>query len=176
MPAAVPSADVRAALPTVVIGTIYPQIGGFVPLPPADWRIGPRLQSAALTYLDMRDHPGTPEALVVAAATGRVRALGGSLSEAEMRAILTVAGWPVELHDAALRVAWCESKWSPYAVGDGGHSLGAFQLNKDTWFSYAGEDPAQWADPLTNARVAWATYQYDIARGYTPFNQWSCKP
>lgn len=134
---------------------------------------------AALAALDARDHPGvtvTSESIVVAAATGRVRALGGSLSEAEVRAVLVVAGWPVELLAEALTVAWCESKWSPNAVGDGGHSLGAFQLNKDTWFTYAGEDPAQWADPLVNARVAWAAYNYDISRGYVPWKQWSCKP
>ena len=134
------------------------------------------LQTAALAALDARDHPGTSESIVAAAAAGRVRALGGSLSEAEMRAVLTVAGWPEELLAEALTVAYCESKWSPYAVGDGGHSLGAFQLNKDTWFTYAGEDPAQWADPLVNARVAWAAYNYDISRGYVPWKQWSCKP
>lgn len=134
------------------------------------------LQTAALAALDARDHPGTSESIVVAAATGRVRALGGSLTEVEMRAVLTEAGWPVELHDEALRVAWCESKWRSSAVGDGGNSLGIFQLNKDTWFTYAGEDPAQWADPLVNARVAWAVMGYDRGRGYERWRQWSCKP
>lgn len=157
------------------------EIGRNSKVPPEDVHnlqlsgISGQFDYAALAALDARDHPGTTEAIVTAAATGRVQALGGSLSEAEMRAVLTVAGWPVELHDQALSVSWCESKWSS-AVGDGGNSLGIFQVNKDTWFTYAGEDPEQWADPLVNARVAWATYQYDIGRGYVPWKQWSCKP
>ena len=114
--------------------------------------------------------------IVVAAATGRVRELGGQLSEAEMRAVLDQAGWPAELVPAALSVAWCESKWSPWADGDSGRSKGLFQVNLGTWFPYAGEDPAQWADPLTNARVALAVYRYDIARGQAPWTQLSCKP
>ncbi len=128
---------------------------------------------------DSDNHPGeTIEATpsVVQAATVRAASQGGSLTEAEMVAVLTEAGWPAELHAAALAVSWCESRWSPYAVGDGGRSLGLFQLNQQTWFPYAGEDPAQWADPLVNARTAWATYQYDIGRGYAPWKQWSCKP
>ena len=92
-----------------------------------------------------------------------------------MRDVLAAAGWPAELHDAALRVAWCESKYSPGARGDHGASVGLFQLNLQTWFRYAGEDPAQWDDPVVNARVAWATYNYDIARGSPPWKQWTCK-
>lgn len=45
-----------------------------------------------------------------------------------------------------------------------------------TWFPFAGEAPEMWADPMVNARVAWATYNYDISRGYVPWKQWSCKP
>lgn len=100
----------------------------------------------------------------------------GQLTEAEMRDILLRAGWPESLHNEALAVAWCESRWSPGVVGDGGDSVGLFQLNLATWFPYAGEDASQWADPLVNARVAWATYQYDIGRGYSPWKQWTCKP
>ena len=99
----------------------------------------------------------------------------GQLSEGEMRDVLAAAGWPAELHDAALRVAWCESKYSPGARGDHGASVGLFQLNLQTWFRYAGEDPAQWDDPVVNARVAWATYNYDIGRGSPPWKQWTCK-
>jgi hypothetical protein len=33
-----------------------------------------------------------------------------------------------------------------------------------------------WADPLTNARVAWAVMGYDAGRGYERWRQWSCKP
>jgi len=91
-----------------------------------------------------------------------------------MRQVLYSSGWPEELLSQALAVSYCESKWSPGASGDSGRSLGLFQLNIATWFPYAGEDPALWADPLVNARVALKTYGYDIARGYEPWRQWSC--
>lgn len=114
--------------------------------------------------------------IVTAMATGRVREIGGQLTESEMLAVLEEAGWPVEVRGQALRVAWCESKWSPYADGDSGRSKGLFQVNLETWFPYAGEDPTQWADPLTNARVALAVYRYDLARGQAAWTQWTCKP
>lgn len=117
------------------------------------------------------DHDGA----TVAAASVRVRMLGGTLTEAEMRAVLSVAGWPEALHSEALAVAFCESKWSPFALGDSGRSAGLFQLNIATWFRYAGEDAERWADPLVNARVALATYYYDLGRGYRPWTQWSCR-
>ena len=59
------------------------------------------------------------------------------LTEGELTAVLQSAGWPEELIPAALSVAWCESKWSPSAIGDSGSSVGLFQLNKQTWFIYA---------------------------------------
>lgn len=130
-----------------------------------------------LLYLDLHlpTHIELPVS-VVEAASVRVSQQGGSLTESEAISVLRDAGWPTELIPAALRVAWCESKWSPYAVGDSGRSVGLFQLNKQTWFRYAGEDPEMWADPVVNARTALATYYYDIGRGYQPFAQWSCRP
>lgn len=128
----------------------------------------------ALVALDARDHPGvtvTMESIVVAAATGRVRALGGSLTEAEMDALLEVTGWPVEWRAEALAVAWCESRWSPLAVGDGSNSLGLFQLWRG-WWPAAGEHLDLWADPLVNARVALHARQ---ARGrWGGGGGWSC--
>lgn len=111
----------------------------------------------------------------VAAVQYQAPVQGGQLTEAEAISVLQAAGWPTELIPQALAVAWCESKWSPAASGDSGHSRGWFQLNT-MWFGYAGEDPAMWADPLVNARVAWRTYNYDISRGQRPWQQWSCKP
>lgn len=107
-------------------------------------------------------------------ATARVASVGGTLTEAEVRAVLVAAGWPEGLIPQALAVSFCESRWSPYAAGDSGRSMGLFQVNLGTWFPYAGEDPAMWADPVVNARVAWATYNYDISRGQAPWKQWSC--
>jgi len=75
--------------------------------------------------------------------------VSGQLTEAEMRALLAEAGAPAEWIAPMLTIAWCESKYSPGAVGDSGNSLGLYQLWSG-WF-YAGEDPY---DPLTNARVA----------------------
>lgn len=135
-------------------------------------------QPPDFSLLDALYHPGetTPmHSVIAAAATERVREIGGSLSEAEMDAVLAEAGWPVELWGQAKAVAWCESKWSPYAVGDGGNSLGAFQLWYG-WFAPAGFSAEQAFDPVVNARVAWATYQYDLGRGYAPWKQWTCKP
>lgn len=99
----------------------------------------------------------------------------GALSEAQLREVLSEAGWPVELHDQAVAIVHCESRFRPDALGDAGRSGGLFQLNIATWFRYAGEDASQWHDPLVNARTAWATYQYDIGRGYVPWKQWSCR-
>ncbi|HMM73740.1 MAG TPA: transglycosylase SLT domain-containing protein [Rhodocyclaceae bacterium] len=124
-----------------------------------------------LAALDARDHPGTSESIVTAAAPGRVRELGGSLSEAEMRAVLTLAGWPAEWHDDALAIAWCESHWSPYAVGDGGNSLGAWQLWRG-WFGPAGYSVDQAFDPLTNARVA--LYVRQVRGRFGGAGGWSC--
>lgn len=75
--------------------------------------------------------------------------VSGQLTEAEMRALLAEAGWPAELIPQALAVSWCESKWSPAAIGDSGRSVGLFQL-WNGWF-HEGEEPL---DVLTNARVA----------------------
>lgn len=86
---------------------------------------------------------------LVEAATVRVASQGGQLTETEMRALLAEAGAPAEWIAPMLTIAWCESKYSPGAVGDSGNSLGLYQLWSG-WF-YAGEDPY---DPLTNARVA----------------------
>lgn len=129
---------------------------------------------AALAALDARDHPGVTvslESLVVAAATGRVRELGGSLTEAEMDALLEATGWPVEWREEAKVIAWCESRYRPGAVGDGGNSLGIWQL----WYGWArpaGYEPDQLYDPVVNSRVALYVRQ---TRGRFGGNGgWSC--
>ena len=100
-----------------------------------------------------------------------VHAATGTLSETELRAILTEAGWPAEWHDDALAIAWCESHWSPYAVGDGGNSLGAWQLWRG-WFGPAGYSVDQAFDPLTNARVA--LYVRQVRGRFGGAGGWSC--
>jgi hypothetical protein len=128
--------------------------------------------------LDDRLHPGetTSMAAVVAeAATRRTAAEGGQLTRAEMLAVLEVAGWPEELREQAMAVAWCESRWSPWALGDGGSSRGLMQLWLG-WFAWAGEDPTRWMDPVVNARVALRVVERDLALGRDAWAQWSCRP
>lgn len=91
------------------------------------------------------DHDGA----VVAAASVRVQALGGTLTEGEATAFLRAAGAPEAWIPDMLTISACESHHGPYAVGDSGNSLGQYQLWSG-WFR-PGEDPF---DPLTNARVA----------------------
>ena len=91
-----------------------------------------------------------PEPAPVAlAAVQRVRAEGGSFTEEEARAVLVYAGVPAPWLEPLLAIAWCESRWSPAAVGDNGRSHGWFQM----WSGWArgGEDLY---DPVTAAQVA----------------------
>lgn len=97
------------------------------------------------------------------------------LTDDHMDTVLSQAGWPESLRDEAKRVAWCESRWSPGAIGDGGNSVGLFQIGRSRpgwggWFLYFGADESQWADPVTNARVALFVYEYSGS-----WKQWSCK-
>lgn len=129
----------------------------------------PELKDEGVSFNPTPTLPPTP---VVEAAA--VQAQGGSLTEAEMLAVLREAGWPTELHSQALAVAWCESKWSPYAMGDGGVSLGLFQMGIarpgwNGWFRYFGVDESLAYDPVTNATVARLAYAQS---GWGP---WSCR-
>lgn len=93
--------------------------------------------------------------------------VSGQLTEAEMRVLLAEAGAPAEWIAPMLTIAWCESKYSPGAVGDSGNSLGLFQL----WSGWAqpGEDLF---DPLTNARVA--VRVREIRGRFGSKGGWSC--
>lgn len=106
-------------------------------------------------------------------------AIDAALSEAQMREVLTEAGWPLDLHEQALRVAWGESRWRPAATN--GVMLGLFQISDAQrgwpgWWQHYGFDSARYAEPVENARLAWLVYQYDIARGQAPWSQWEVKP
>lgn len=78
------------------------------------------------------------------------------------------AGWPQSLIPQAEAVAWCESRDRPSS--DNGRDLGLFQLDP-IWFGYAGIPLNEWADPVQNARVALAVYDYSSGWG-----QWQCQP
>lgn len=132
--------------------------------------------------LDLAYHPGLVDDTLVSRATRRVNAYGGQLTRQEMEAVLAEAGWSGAALEEALAVAWCESRWSPWATGASlpasegnlpqaqhGEIYGLFQL-WGGWFPWAGEDLERWMDPVTNARVALHLYQRDGWR------QWQCKP
>lgn len=149
--------SLRADQAPPVIG----EIGRNSKVPPEDVHnlqlsgISGQFDYAALAALDALYHPIDLVALAPAPMAGVAYAAQASesLTEADMRAILTATGWPVELHDQALTIAWCESKYSPGAVGDGGNSLGLWQIWYG-WFAPAGYSVEQAYDPVTNSRVA----------------------
>ncbi|QFG02175.1 lytic transglycosylase domain-containing protein [Tepidiforma bonchosmolovskayae] len=95
------------------------------------------------------------------------------LTEAQMREVLRLAGWPAELVDEALAVSWCESRWSPGAVGDGGSSLGLFQL-WGGWFAAVGLPLERWDDPVVNATAALRVLELRGRWGGP--GGWSCWP
>ncbi len=144
----------------------------------ADHVLGIGNMVAALAALDARDHPGTSEAIVTAAATGRVRELGGSLTEAEVVAVLTVAGFEGVLFDEALRVSFGESVgWQPRIMGDGGRAYGLFQLHADPWAGWCGVTPEQLLEPVVNATCARRIVtEYEEPRGYPRWSNWTVKP
>ena len=98
------------------------------------------------------------------------------LTSDQVRQVLADVGTPPEWVEALVAISWCESKQSPAAIGDQGNSVGMWQVNRATWFPYAGEDSERWADPHVNARVALSVARYSIARGRSPWEQWSCQP
>lgn len=84
---------------------------------------------------------------------------------------LRAAGWPDALLGEARAVAFCESRWHPDSVNTtGAGSYGLMQMWLG-WFPWAGEDPAQWASPVVNARVALRVYEHD-----GDWRQWACRP
>lgn len=130
-----------------------------------------------------QDSSGAPDATVSAAAASReTRSLPVSqLSADTVRQLLVDAGAEPEWIEHLIRIAWCESKYSPGAVGDSGNSVGLFQIGKSRpgwqgWFLYFGIDEATAYDPVVNAQVAVLIVRYSVERGQDPFSAWSCKP
>ena len=149
---------------------------------PADANEEPRYVPESLhdatTRDDLHEHsvPGVSAAAAPDVHTAPAPALHlGPLTPGEVRAALREAGSPEEWVEPLTSIAWCESRFSPGAVGDSGRSVGLFQLWTG-WFPYAGEDFASWADPHVNARTALAIAHYSVARGQPPFSQWTCQP
>lgn len=76
----------------------------------------------------------------------------GTLTRAEVRAVLIEVGWPQSQIPHALYVARCESTYNTYAVNPSSGTLGLFQIHPDyhIW-RFRGRD---WANAYANADVA----------------------
>jgi soluble lytic murein transglycosylase-like protein len=96
------------------------------------------------------------------------------LSYAQVIAFAIEAGWPAELADAVARVAWCESRFRPDAVGYDSY-YGLMQI-VPLWFEYAGISFDHWTDPVANLKAALAAYRYSEGQGHRPWAAWGCKP
>ena len=143
-----------------------------------EWHLAPWVNDDNLRQPATNDdnHPGetiepTPTPSPAQAATVRAAAYGGSLTEAEVIAVLREAGAPEEWIPPLLTIAFCESRWSPYAVGDGGNSLGMFQL----WHGWArpmGYAPDDLFDPVKAARTA--LYVREVRGRFGGGGGWTC--
>lgn len=104
-----------------------------------------------------------------------------TLTTQEARYTLALAGWPTEHIDDGLSVAYCESKFEPDRVGDGGLALGLFQIHP-LWLDWASDrfdiSDIDRLDPVQNARLAWLIFsEYDRERWEPwPSGQWTCQP
>jgi hypothetical protein len=98
---------------------------------------------------------------------------GARLTPTQVKVYASLAGWPADLHDELLVVSHCESKNRPYATN--GVMRGLMQV-APIWFDYSATPHSYWADPITNLRVAYSAYRYDLIRGNPAWTQWQCKP
>ena len=100
------------------------------------------------------------------------------LNESEARLVLLAAGWDLAVHDQAIDVLYCESSGFPARVGDGGNSLGLFQIQwtPTTWPGwrhapgFESFHNVNLVNPIDNALIARLIYEQ---HGWEP---WTCKP
>ncbi|MGE3463869.1 MAG: hypothetical protein AB7I04_18325 [Pseudomonadales bacterium] len=100
------------------------------------------------------------------------------LGEAEMREVLAAAGWPAGADlEEALSVSHGESiGWQPTITGDGGLAYGLFQIHADPWAGYCGIPVEALLTAAGNARCARLIFEYEQARGYPRWSNWTVKP
>lgn len=83
------------------------------------------------------------------------------LSEIEVRQLVAAVFRPEDVNHA-VRVAWCESSFNPYAIDPGTGAAGLFQLPPASWSAWAksaGVPGADMLDPQANVAVAaWVVY------------------
>lgn len=108
---------------------------------------------------------------VVTAAGGPLSASEEQFTEAQMRALAAQAGFSEEGMPALLTVTWCESRWSPGAVGRSAGEAGLAQIHPVNWGRFDQfPSPDPW-NPLQNLIVA-----YQMSQGGTNYWAWTCKP
>lgn len=107
----------------------------------------------------------------VAPSGGPVQARLASFQNEDVRSIMSLAGVPAEWWPEFEAIAWCESRWRPDAIGDGGSSVGMWQLWRG-WFHSAGFDGEAWSDPVVNARTA--LYVRLVRGRFGGRGGWSC--
>jgi hypothetical protein len=97
----------------------------------------------------------------------------GRLSETDLRAYASIAGWPAALLDEVVVIARCESHNRAFITN--GVMRGVMQVHP-MWFSYTGVAIEAWDSPIANLQAAYGAYQYDLRRGNPAWHQWQCKP
>lgn len=88
---------------------------------------------------------------------------GHQLSRVQLLELMTRTGFPDP--NMATAIALAESGGVPNAIGDGGISIGIFQINTRAWPMHS---KANLADPEYNAKAAYA-----ISKGGTNWKPWS---
>lgn len=150
------------AVPAAAVGVAPQNVRPAPPPPPVGVQ-----EAVSVAVPSVWAVPVDPYLLAYEAVAVRVQSLGGVLSVAEFRLLLTLADVPVVWWTAFETIGECESHYSTYAVGDSGSSLGIMQMWSG-WFTES-EDPF---DPLTNLRVALRVRE---TRGrFGGFGGWSC--
>ena len=156
-----------AAVSPVLPVSATPVAPSLTPVSPDEATPGPDLPG----YVGGTIYPAiATDATVVAAAAVQV-ADGGALTEAQMIELLREAGAPEEWHADMLAIAWCESRYRPGAIGDGGNSLGLYQLWTG-WAPAAGYGPDELLDPAVKTRVA--VYVRSVRGRFGGGGGWSC--
>ena len=153
------ASSIEAASPTRVVGHAEPPgdagIERDTPTPTATPTVEPTPTPTATPTLVPRP-VATPVPRVATPyqqPTARPAEVGAASVGGGYGAIFDAAGVPAAWRAALTTIANCESGGDPSKIGDGGRSLGLFQLWTG-WFAPAGYSTAQAFDPVVNARVA----------------------
>ncbi len=126
--------------------------------------------SATSTTTTSAPNPGTV-ATVTTSPPATSRPVSGRMSEAEVRAIISVFFAPEDV-ELALKVSYCESRWEPGATNPSSGAAGLFQQIPRFWAERSGS--AGWAgadiyDVHANTAVsAWLVYEAGGWKHWTP--------